>query len=110
MKCVTGQDRHGSLLLTQKSKKHPLVVPGGVPCDRTLQRDTVPLLVRLRDQLQIHLGTSGNDPSEGVLVCSHACDGQPDDFLEVPVRATEAADDCTQRGKELVLGISLEIL
>jgi len=59
---------HGSSLLSQEREEHALVVAGGVPGDRALQGHAVPLLVRLLNQLQIHLCAGGDDPGQGVLV------------------------------------------
>jgi len=61
---------HGSSLLPQEREEHALVVAGGVPGDRALQGHAVPLLVRLLNQLQVHLSAGGDDPGQGVLVCA----------------------------------------
>jgi hypothetical protein len=98
------------LLLAEEGKEHALVVAGGVARDRALEGHAVPLLVRLRDLLQVHLGAGGDDPGQGVLVGAQPRDGLPDHLLEVPLRAGEATDDCAQCLQELVLGVSLQIL
>lgn len=98
------------LLLAEEGEKHALVVAGGVPGDGALEGHAVPLLVRLRDQLEVHFGAGGDDPGQGVLVGAQPRDGLPGHLLKVPFRAGEAPDDCTQRLQELVLGVSLQIL
>ena len=59
---------HASSLLPQEREEHALVVAGGVPRDSALQGHAVPLLIRLLNQLQVHLSAGCDDPGQGVLV------------------------------------------
>jgi hypothetical protein len=55
-------DLHSLYILAEEGEEHALVVAG----HRALEGHAVPLLVRLRDVLQVLLCTGGDDPGQGV--------------------------------------------
>jgi hypothetical protein len=59
-------DLHSLYILAEEGEEHALVVAWGVAGHRALEGHAVPLLVRLRDVLQVLLCTGGDDPGQGV--------------------------------------------
>ena len=96
--------------MSYQGQKHFFIVSSGVLANGMIQSDAVPFMVLLLYDLHVNLSPCSDNSSESPFICASLVDCQPENLLKVLLWAGQALHSGSQYCKELVLGVSFQIL